>query len=216
VFDYDRTVGTTITGGIFVTGNAYPPFLQGKYLFGDYGPDWIRYLEFDSNDQLVGTLQSFGSSAEGPVAFHQGPDGYIYYAAINTGRIYRIVYATKLNTVEPCRVLDTRDSAGPWGGPALAAAADRTFVIAGRCGIPAGARAVAANLTATLASGDGNLIVFPPGGAPPLTSALNFRAGLTRATSAVLMLGPGGDVVVRCSMPSGSVHLILDVTGWFQ
>jgi glucose/arabinose dehydrogenase len=216
VFDYDRSVGTTITGGIFVTGNAYPAFLQGKYLFGDYGPDWIRYLEFDSNDQLVGTLQNLGSSAEGPVAFHQGPDGYVYYAAINTGRIYRIVYATKLNTVEPCRVLDTRDSAGPWGGPALAAAADRTFVIAGRCGIPAGARAVAANLTATLASGDGNLIVFPPGGAPPLTSALNFRAGLTRANSAVLMLGPGGDVVVRCSMPSGAVHLILDVTGWFQ
>jgi glucose/arabinose dehydrogenase len=216
VFDYDRTVGTTITGGIFVTGNAYPPFLQGKYLFGDYGPDWIRYLEFDSNDQLVGTLQNFASSAEGPVAFHQGPDGYVYYAAINTGRIYRIVYATRLNTVEPCRVLDTRDPPGPWGLPALAAGTDRTFVIAGRCGIPAGARAVAANLTATLAAADGNLIVFPQGAAPPLTSAINFRAGQTRANNAVLMLGPGGDIVVRCSMPSGSVHLIVDVTGWFQ
>lgn len=216
VYDYDRTVGTTITGGVFVTGNAYPASLQGKYLFGDYGPDWIRLLEFDSNNAVVGGLQNLATGAEGPVAFHQGPDGYVYYAAINTGRIYRIVYATKFNTVEPCRVLDTRETAGPWGGPALVAGADRVFVLGGRCGIPAGARAVAANLTATLATGPGNLVVYPQGGPPPPTSALNFREGQTRANSAVLMLGSGGDVVVRCNMPAGSVHLVLDVTGWLQ
>jgi glucose/arabinose dehydrogenase len=216
VFDYPRATGTTITAGVFATGNAYPALLKDKYVFGDYGASWIRFLEFDANDNLVGGLQDLATSAEGPVAFHQGPDGYVYYAAINTGRIYRIVYATKLNTVEPCRVVDTRDPVGPWGGPALAAGTDRVFVVGGRCGVSTGARAVAANLTATLATGTGNLIVFPQGGPPPPTSALNFRSGQTRANSAVLMLGPGGDVVVRCSMPAGSVDLVLDVTGWFQ
>ena len=216
VHDYDRTVGTTITGGIFVTGNAYPAFLHGKYLFGDYGPDWIKYLEFDSNNAVVGTRQDLATSAEGPVAFHQGPDGYIYYAAINTGRIYRIVYANRLNTVTPCRVLDTRDAPGAWGGPALAAGADRTFAITGRCDIPSGARAVTANLTVTLASGPGNLIVFPQPSPPPPTSTINFRAGQTRNNNAILALGPGGEIVVRCNMAAGNAHLVLDVTGWFQ
>ena len=88
VFDYNRTVGTTITGGVFVTGNAYPAFLRGKYLFGDYGPDWIKYLEFDSNNNVVGGLQDLATNAEGPVAFRMGPDAYVYYVAINTGRLY--------------------------------------------------------------------------------------------------------------------------------
>jgi glucose/arabinose dehydrogenase len=215
VFDYARTVGTTIIGGAFVTGNAYPASLEGRYVFGDNGSSWIKYLEFDSNDALVGGLHDLATAAEGPVAFHQGPDGYLYYVAISTGRIYRIVYGTQLTTLDPCRVLDTRLPVGQ-GGPALAAGTDRVFVIGGRCGIPAGARAVAANLTATLATVAGNLIVFPQGGPPPTTSVLNFGAGQTRANNAVLTLGPGGDVVVRCSMPAGEVHLILDVSGWFQ
>jgi glucose/arabinose dehydrogenase len=218
VFDYPRTIGTTITGGVFVTGNGYPT-LQGKYVFGDYGASWIKYLEFDANDGLVGgtnALQNLATSAEGPVAFHQGPDGNLYYAAINSGRIYRIDYAREFFPVTPCRVLDTRDPAGPFGGPALVAGADRTFMIANRCEIPSTARAVSVNLTVTQPSALGHLVVFPAGGAPPSTSAINFRAGQTRANNAILTLGPSGDIVVRNAIVSGSVHFILDVNGWFQ
>jgi len=45
--------------------------------------------------------------------------------------------------VTPCRVVDTRKPVGPYGGPALVAGADRTFVFAGQCGIPITAKAVA-------------------------------------------------------------------------
>jgi glucose/arabinose dehydrogenase len=90
VFEYDHTVGQTIIGGVFVTGAAYPPFLRGKYLFGDYSSSWIRYLDFSASDTLIGTLQNLASSAQGPVHFAAGPDGAIYYAAINAGQIYRI------------------------------------------------------------------------------------------------------------------------------
>ena len=214
VYDYNRTVGTTITGGVFVTGNAYPALLQGKYLFGDYGPDWIRYLEFDSNDSVVGGLQNFATNAEGPVAFRVGPDGNVYYAAIGTGRIYRINYAGNLNTVAPCRILDTRDPPGPWGGPPLGGA-DRTFVVAGRCGVPATARAVSVNLTVVQPTADGFLSIYPAGGATPTSSLINFRAGQVRANNAVLMLGASGDVVVR-NGSAGSVHFLLDVNGYFE
>lgn len=216
VFDYLRSTGTVVTGGVFVTGNAHPDFLKGKYVFGDYGFDWIRYLEFDGNDALVGGLQNLATSAEGPVAFHQGPDGNLYYAAIKTGRIYRIDYGRSFHTVTPCRVLDTRKAAGPFGGPRLTAGADRSFPIGGQCVIPASARAVSVNLTVTEPDNFGYLTLFPAGGAPPLASTINFAPGQTRANNAAVTLGPAGNIVVRCGMASGGVHFIVDVNGFFD
>ncbi|HXM75786.1 MAG TPA: PQQ-dependent sugar dehydrogenase, partial [Thermoanaerobaculia bacterium] len=89
VFDYDHTVGQAIIGGVFVTGAKYPA-LAGKYVFGDYVSSWIRFLDFDAGNAVTGTLQNLASSAEGPVCFAMGPDGSLYYAAINSGKIYRI------------------------------------------------------------------------------------------------------------------------------
>ncbi len=43
-------------------------------------------------------------------------------------------------TLSPCRVVDTRNPAGPQGGPALPAHASRTFTLAGQCGVPRGRR----------------------------------------------------------------------------
>jgi glucose/arabinose dehydrogenase len=215
-FDYPRDAGTTIIGGAFVTGNAYPASLSGRYVFGDNGSSWIKYLEFDSNNAVIGGLHDLATSAEGPVAFHPGPDGYVYYAAINTGKIYRIQYGKNFYTVTPCRVLDTRDPAGPWGGPRLAAGADRAFTVGGRCGIPTTARAVAVNVTVTEPTDFGHLILFPAGGAPPTTSAINFRPGQTRANNAVLTLGPTGAIIVRAGLATGGVHFVLDVTGYFD
>ncbi|HEV8230923.1 MAG TPA: PQQ-dependent sugar dehydrogenase, partial [Thermoanaerobaculia bacterium] len=215
VFDYGRTVGTVITGGVFVTGNAYPT-LQGKYVFADYGSSWIKYLEFNASDALVGGLQDLATAAEGPVAFHQGPDGNLYYAAINTGRIYRVNYSNPFYTLAPCRILDTREAPGPYGGPALAAGAERTFVLGGRCGISPTARAVSVNLGVTQSTAQGHLTVLPAAGFSPSTSAINFRAGQTRANNAIVTLGPGGEFVVRCIMPSGGVHFFLDVNGYFE
>jgi metallopeptidase family M12-like protein/IPT/TIG domain-containing protein len=118
-------------------------------------------------------------------------------------------------TLTPCRVLDTRNPTGPLGGPAIAAAANRTFAVAGQCGIPAAARAISANVTVTQPSADGDIRVFAASGAMPATSVINYQAGQTRANNALLSLGPGG-VAVHCDQPSGTVQLILDVNGYYQ
>lgn len=218
VFEYGREVGTTITGGVFVTGNAYPDSFRGRYVFGDYGggDGWIKTLEFDSNNAVVGGLQDLATSAGGPVAFHLGPDGSVYYAAISTGSLYRIDFAKNFHTVVPCRVLDTRDPSGTHGGPLLIAGMDRTFPIGGQCGIPPDARAVSVNVTVTGASGPGHLVILPAGGALTEASTINFRAGQTRANNAILTLGPAGGIVVRTGMASGGVHFLLDVNGYFD
>jgi glucose/arabinose dehydrogenase len=216
VFEYDHTVGHAIIGGVFVTGSAYPEFLRGKYVFGDEVSSWIRYLDFSSGDTVVGTLQDFATSAENPVHFAMGPGGAIYYAAIGSGKIYRIS-APPANyfTLTPCRVLDTRNPNGPFGGPALAGGGNRTFAIANQCGIPAGATSVSVNVTITGATAQGHLTFYRAGAPPPLVSTINFSAGQTRANNAILPLGAAGDFVVSCA-GIGTVGFILDVNGYFQ
>jgi hypothetical protein len=93
---------------------------------------------------------------------------------------------------------------------------NRTFVVQGLCGVPVGAKAAAFNLAVTLSTAAGDLRVFPGGAPLPLVSAINWKAGQTRADNAVIQLGPSGDVTVHPDMPGGSVHLIVDVFGYFQ
>jgi hypothetical protein len=122
---------------------------------------------------------------------------------------------TTFFAISPCRVADTRDAPGPSGGPALAANTVRTFPVSGLCQVPSSARAVAINLAVFQPSNDGDLRVYPAGGAAPLASAINFRPGIVRANNAVVPL-TGGQISVQCDMPSGSTHFFFDVYGYFQ
>jgi len=119
-------------------------------------------------------------------------------------------------TVTPCRLFDTRNPAGPLAGPALVAGANRTLTAAGQCGIPATARALSLNVTVTQPGAAGDLRFFPGGSAVPLVSSINYRAGQSRANSAVAVLGAAGDLTVLCDQGAGTVQLILDVNGYFQ
>ncbi len=120
-------------------------------------------------------------------------------------------------TVTPCRVIDTRNATGAYGGPALAAGADRTFVLAGQCGIPSGARSVAVNVAVTQpTAGPGFLTLFQGGTARPQAAMINYSVGQTRANNEILPLGAAGDIVVHCGQSTGTVQMILDVNGYFQ
>jgi hypothetical protein len=119
-------------------------------------------------------------------------------------------------SVTPCRLIDTRGATGPYGAPALNANMDRSFVIGGQCGVPVTAKAVAVNLTVTQPQALGDLRLYPGGGTLPNTSTMNYRAGQTRANNAIVNLGTQSDLVVRCVQGSGTVHFILDVTGYFE
>jgi hypothetical protein len=118
--------------------------------------------------------------------------------------------------VTPCRVADTRDPNGPYGGPALIAGATRTFTVGGQCQIPLTAKAISINVTVTGPTSIGFLTLFPGGTAAPLASTINFRAGQTRANNAIVPLGAGGTMSVVDGQPSGTTHFILDVNGYFQ
>lgn len=110
---------------------------------------------------------------------------------------------------------ETCASVGAYGGPPLAANADRLFILWGKCGIPSGAKAVTINIAVTGSTAGGDLRLYG-GGALPNVSAINYAGGQTRANNAVIALGSSGELVVHCDQPSGTTQAILDVTGYFQ
>ncbi|HEX6863701.1 MAG TPA: PQQ-dependent sugar dehydrogenase [Thermoanaerobaculia bacterium] len=118
-------------------------------------------------------------------------------------------------TIVPCRLVDTRLS-----GPALDGGSIRIFPGTGACGIPAAARALAANVTAVNPTAAGSVQVLPgatPGAATAFTAAvLTFAAGQTRSNNALMLLGPDGDFMVIAGQPGGTVHVVVDVVGWFE
>jgi Gametolysin peptidase M11 len=123
--------------------------------------------------------------------------------------------ATSFHTLTPCRVFDTRNANGPYGGPAISAGSSRSFVIRGRCGVPATAKSIAGNFTVTGSTAAGLLRVVPGGTGPTGTTTASFSAGQTRANNVAVGLGTNGDLLVD-GLASGSVHAIFDVVGWFE
>jgi hypothetical protein len=118
-------------------------------------------------------------------------------------------------TLVPCRVVDTRNGEGPFGGPPLSELSVRSFALVNVCGIPATARALSVNVTVVQPSANGDLRIFPSDVSVPLTSTINFEAGQTRANNAIVGLSELGELNVR-NDAAGSVHLVIDVNGYFQ
>lgn len=116
-------------------------------------------------------------------------------------------------TVTPCRVIDTRSSSALVSGAALL-----VDVVGSGCGVPAGARAIAANVTVIGPTGGGHLTLYPGNFPQPEVSTVNFSAGQVRANHAVLPLatdGTGRLAAGAVMAPTGAVHFILDVSGYF-
>jgi hypothetical protein len=127
-----------------------------------------------------------------------------YYAPDST--------AGSFHSVAPCRLVDTRST----NGPVLAVGERRVLSVGGNCGVPANADAVALNATVTGPTAAGYLRLTPGNGLSE-SSALNFSAGKTRANNSVVQLATDGTGTVAATNSSnGTVHLILDVTGYFQ
>jgi hypothetical protein len=116
-------------------------------------------------------------------------------------------------TLTPCRLVDTRAAQAP----ALAASERRVFTVTGGgCGVPPTASAVAVNVTVTGAAALGHIRLAPGNGLTE-SSAINFLPGLTRANNGVVMLatdGTGG--ISATNRSAGALHLILDVSGYFE
>ncbi|MEO8697759.1 MAG: hypothetical protein ABI658_29950 [Acidimicrobiales bacterium] len=130
-----------------------------------------------------------------------------YYTPATTSSSGRFVALT------PHRVLDSRIGLGAAIGP-VAGLGVIDLAIGGVGGVPpAGASAVALNVTAAEAAGPGYVTVWPDGVPQPNASNLNLtRPGQTAANFVVVPLGANGHVRL---FTYSQTHLLADVAGWF-
>lgn len=88
IFDYPRSVGTTVIGGAF----APPSFgaFGGQYFFADFGAGTIFSAQpTPARDDIEPPL-NFVTSAQGPVDIVFGRDGFMYYVALNAGTVRQV------------------------------------------------------------------------------------------------------------------------------
>jgi hypothetical protein len=81
--------------------------------------------------------------------------------------------------------------------------------------VPASAKAIALNVAVTAPTSAGNCRLYPGSGIPTVSN-INFSAGQTRTNNAVVPLAGDGTVTAYCAGGAGSVHMILDVNGYFE
>jgi len=112
----------------------------------------------------------------------------------------------------PCRVVDTRNANGPFGGPFLSGQNFRGFTIANSaCSIPNTAQAFSLNVTVVPHGSLGFLTTYPCGQTRPLASTLNSD-GRVKAVAAIVPAGPNGDV---CFYVTNDTDLVVDIDGYF-
>jgi hypothetical protein len=115
--------------------------------------------------------------------------------------------------VTPCRVADTRNANGPFGGPEMGATTTRSFPVpASNCGIPATAAAYSLNVTVVPDGVLYYLSAWPFGSTQPLVSTLNSFDGSVVANAAIVPAGPGGGIDVYVT---NQTQVILDINGYF-
>jgi hypothetical protein len=114
--------------------------------------------------------------------------------------------------VTPCRVVDTRNVDGPFGGPEIQGNTYRSFAIpSSACGLPATVAAYSLNVTVVPDAQLGYLTIWPTGQTQPLVSTLNSD-GRIKANAAIVSAGTNSAISV---FATDSTQLVVDINGYF-
>jgi hypothetical protein len=194
------------------------------------GPSASDFVESDNCGGTLGFTISGRSSCEIDVLFAPGPSSLGVRTASVTitpaqgsPLVIQLIgngaatttgpTALQFIPVAPCRVVDTRNPNGQFGGPEIAAKTSREFDIPqSDCGVPPNAVAYSLNVTVVPQAGLGYLTLWPSGQAQPSVSTLNSYDGRVKANAAITPAGVNGGVSVYVSDQS---NVILDINGYF-
>jgi hypothetical protein len=224
VVDNERAIGIAATGATLMASvnaeglqtDVYFQYgVDGAGAFSSTAHSPISAITFpidvaeEATGLTCGTTYTFYAVATNNAGMTVGPAQTFTTSPCGPGA------GTSFYTLTPCRILDTRP---PVNNP-IGADNGRWMQIAGTCGIPLTAKAVALNVTVVLPTSQGFLSLYPsPPGYPAPNYTVAFGAGTVRAASTVVGLNADGTLDVFCAMPSGQgqTDYILDVSGYFQ
>jgi hypothetical protein len=116
--------------------------------------------------------------------------------------------------ITPCRILDTRNANGAFGGPIFSSGETRSYTIpAGPCpGIPVAA-AYSLNFAIVSYSAGMYLTAYPTGTSRPVIATINAGSGPPVGNAAIVPASASGSIDVYAA---GSTHIIIDINGYFE
>ena len=123
----------------------------------------------------------------------------------------------QFSAIQPARLLDSRPGQttidGQFNDIGIRPADSITELhVTGRAGVPDNATAVVLNITATQATSNGYITVYPCGTTPPTVSNLNTTPGGTVPNAVITKIGTNGNV---CIYTNNTTHLIADINGYY-
>lgn len=89
IYSYATSPTASITLGAFTTSTVYPAGYQNALFFADFMRDTVSVLR-EGTAGGAAQVEAFESSRDATVAMRRGPDGYIYFASLFAGAIFRI------------------------------------------------------------------------------------------------------------------------------
>jgi hypothetical protein len=204
---------TAVTGNLTVTEQTSSGFLSlGPIPDPSPSTSTLNFPASDNRANNVTVRLSNSGALSGVFVGSSGARAHVLFDV--TGYFRAGTDGARFTALDPTRLLDTRHGIGLSG--VFSSGAPRTFNVAGLGGVPAGAIAVAGNVTVTGQTRPGFVSIGPVADGAPTTSSLNFPTGDTRANGVVVPLGSGGTLsAVYVSAVPGTVQVLFDVTGYF-
>jgi hypothetical protein len=234
------TVGTgsatpLIFGQFYSPGITEPPgpaaSVVGEIGYGPTGSDptvnpgawtWASAVfnaQYGNNDEYMATFTfTAPGSFDYAARFSRTPGTWVYgdldgnlngYSADQAGKL-TVTATPGFYPVPPCRLVDTRAT------QPLDTLSTRTFVVTGACEIPAAAASISVNMVGVGPAAAGYITLFPGDAAvAPVVSSLNFSPGQTRANNAIVLASDGTGRLNVKNGSAGTLHFVLDVTGYF-
>ncbi len=171
---------------------------------------------------IAGMASAAGASAPAPL----DPND----AASPSGQVRPLAITSNLEDVfvpvAPCRIVDTRQGAGTNGTP-LTSLQTRTYYVGGTfgfapqggksggCGIPVGAVAIAATVTAVGPEHAGWIRAWPNGQSEPTATLLNY-AGSSIGSGATVPVATNSAFALKVRNYGGPTDLVIDVAGYYR
>ncbi len=210
--------GATLNTTTVTVGNA--PYqltvdpVTNKIYVANYADNTMTMIDGATNHTTTIAIGNTPGAIQGNVVTNKF---YAMNYGDNTASVIAGANAAPLQfvSVTPCRVVDTRNPTGQFGGPPLQGHATRNFAIPqGSCNIPPTAAAYSLNVTLVPINHGpvGYLSIWPTGEDQPLVSTMNSPDARNKANAAIVPAGYQGAVSL---FVTNTTNAILDIDGYF-
>ena len=169
-----------------------------------------------SSSAAVCSTSSLALGTDAIVASYSGNSDYQPSNGTLTQIVNPVPTPIQFVPIAPCRIVDTRNPNGTFGGPPIPGNTTRPFPLSqggNPCNLPSTAVAYSLNVTVVPITALGYLTIWPTGEGQPVVSTLNSPDGRIKANAAVVPAGtPSGSVSIYVT---DTTNVILDIDGYF-